>query len=288
MTAATDYLKRLISQAADSPAVTAAYVGGALAREESDPFGELDLYLVAPDGLSPDVPGWVAPLGATALAMPVADGCRVVTPDGLAINITVAAHPEAIRADGLRLVFNRGDGELGEPVPRLPDPGMEAARFWDGIFRAGAAIGRGWPFTAHGELERCRQQLIDLYRLALAPGAPSTGWHAAETLPGGERILEGLREWLVCPLDARAQWRGAQRLASSYESLMLPLMERLGLPYPMAMRNLAFRRLDEIRPDRRPDEEMAVPPQEPDMPTASAGPARFKAKGRIARLRERE
>jgi hypothetical protein len=286
MTAATQYLKRLISQAADSPEVVAAYVGGALALAEHDPFGELDLYLVAPDGLSPDLLAWVAPLGETALALPSPDGCRVVTPDGLAINITVADHAEAIRAEGLRAVFNRGDGKPSAPVPRLPDPAAEAARFWDGLFRAGAAIGRGWSFTAHGELERCRAQLVDLYRLALAPGEPTTGWQGADTLPGGERILEGLREWLVCPLDSRAQWRMAKRLAGSYESLMLPLIERLGLPYPMAMRNLAFRRLDDIRPDRRPDEETAVPPQEPEGTRAPAGPTRFKTKGRIARPRE--
>jgi hypothetical protein len=290
MTAATQSLERLIRLAAADPQITAAYAGGALAREEADPFGELELYLVAPDGLQPDLLAWAAPLGETAHADLTPQGCRLVTPDGLAITIAVAERAEAFTADGLKPLFNRGADGPTPSAPQLPgDLALSAGRFWDALYRAAAELGRERPFSAHGELERCRTMLVDLYRLALAPGRTGTGWAGADLLPGGGRILEGLVEWLVAPLDVKAQWRSAHRMAIAYEGLMLPLLERLGLPYPMAIRNLAFRRLDEVKPERRAEAEARaglpeVPPAPPEAeaPPKPAGPVRVKV-GKIRR-----
>jgi hypothetical protein len=57
-----------------------------------------------------------------------------------------------------------------------------------------------------------------------------------------------LADWLVAPLHAEAQWRNGYQLAQRFEPLMMPLMERLGLDYPMAMRTLAFDRLGKVKP----------------------------------------
>ncbi|MDF2629056.1 MAG: hypothetical protein K0R39_2887 [Symbiobacteriaceae bacterium] len=162
-----------------------------------------------------------------------------------------------------------------------------ASQFWLDLHHATEAIGQGQPFTAHGRLEPCRAALVGIYRLALSPGAPGAGYEAAESLPGAAKVLDNLLEWLVVPLDPRAQWRCAHRLATNFEKLMLPLSERLHIDYPWAIRNLTFKQLDEIRPDRLTTaaEAPTVPrfadlANVPDAPQKTPGPARFKLKSR--------
>jgi hypothetical protein len=175
-------------------------------------------------------------------------------------------------------------GALSLSETTLPN----AAQFWTDLHLATEAIGLAQPLTAHGRLERCRAALIDLYRLALSPGAPGAGFENAESLPGAAKVFDGLLEWLVTPLDPKAQWRCAQRLATTYEKLMLPLSERLHLDYPWPQRNLTFKRLDEIRPDRPPTAAGQTPDVPrftdlaniPDAPAKAPGPARFKLKSR--------
>lgn len=277
------FLEALIRQTAGEPAIMAAFVGGPLAEDQPDPYAELDLYLVAPDGFRAALPGWARRLGELAHVDLTPDGCRLVTADGLPVNMICAPRLESVRADRLKPIFNRS-GEVPAP-PELRSPGdltQEAARFWDDLYRAGAALGRGQVFTAHGRLERCRERLANLYRLALTPGRPEAGWEGLDSLPGAS-ALDGLKAWLVAPLDLRAQHRCATRLAAAFESLMLPLTQKLNLSYPWAMRKLAFQRLEAVHPDRAPD--VAVPPQpEPaPEPVPAQGAARLRVKGRIRR-----
>ncbi|HLN65187.1 MAG TPA: hypothetical protein VK464_27010 [Symbiobacteriaceae bacterium] len=279
-TQGSQYLQRLIRQAAAEPAWTAAYAAGALAAGGADPFAELDLCLTAPGG-APDLAAWLSALGETAFSGPVKGGWRVITPDGLSIRLLLNGPVPA----GAQVIFHRtgeepgpGGGAAGGVIPDLE---ASAARFWHDLYQAGAAIGREQLFTAHGHLERCRAALLEIYRLALAPGQPGTGWDGLEALPGAG-ALDGLKEWLVSPLELRAQWRCMHKLASSYESLTLPLLERLGLTYPWAMRNLVFARIDEVHPDR-PRVAVDLPKEpEPEPTRAPAGPARFKIKRRGA------
>lgn len=268
------YLQRLVRRCAETPCIAAAAVAGPAA---GDRFAELDLYLTVTGVLPNSVPEWVAPLGETAFA---GDG-EVITADGLTIRI----HTGRTAPAGAQLLFDRGAPPapaVDEGAPPFPDLAADAALFWRDLFVAAAAIGREQPFTAHGRLERCRQALAGIYRLALQPGRPGAGWEGLEALPGAGTALDGLAQWLVQPLDLRAQWRCAGRLAEAYEKLVLPLAERLKLDYPWAMRNLTFRRLDEIRPDRtdvpavprlRDTADEAAPPRR-------EGPARFKVKVR--------
>jgi hypothetical protein len=150
--------------------------------------------------------------------------------------------------------------------------------FWSALHRAAVAIGGQHPLEAHGELERCREALINLYRLALAPGNGQVGWEGADALPGAQ-ALKSLHEWLVCPLQTRLQWHCACKLAAAYESMVLPLMERMGEPYPWAMRNRTFERLEQVRPDRGAQAIPALPiaKEEPPEPT---GPVRIRIKRR--------
>jgi len=276
-TPGAQYLQRLIRHAAATPAISAAYVGGTLAAGGADPFAELDMYLVAPPGYP--AAEWLAALGGTAYLGPLPCGCQAVTPDGLTIRVLLADEPPA----GVQTIFEREAPAPAAPdhaaPAAMPDLTAVAAGFWNGLYQAAAAIGRQQPFTAHGRLEACRLALAGVYRMALAPGGASAGWEGLDSLPGAG-ALDGLKEWLVAPLDPRAQWRSAHRLASTFESLLLPLAQRLGLAYPWEMRNLAFARLDQVRPDRPQAAAPPPPAPEPETEPARTGPARFKIKRR--------
>ncbi len=258
------YLERLVRRMAGEAEVRAAYAGGPLAGGRADPYAELDLLLVASAAFRERLLGWMEPVGETAFLGAIPGGCRAITTDGLVINLKVAERREEADPGGMNVLFEREGatraGEAAGPggaaagpeavAPTAADPGAldrEAASFWADLYRAAGAIGRGRVLSAHGLLEPCRARLLDLYRLALAPDRPGRGFADAEDVPGADRALERVLPWLVCPLEARAQWRCAHRLATTYESLMLPLCERLGLSYPYPMRNLAFQRLDAIK-----------------------------------------
>lgn len=275
----SEFLQNLIRLLYATPAVSAAWIGGDLARPGAALIERIDLYLVAAPGFSEGIRPWLAAAGPVAYSGPDEEGWRVVTPDG--VEWLIHLRPPD-RTGGLQPLFDRR--EAAEPPGEAGVPGIDltamAGRFWSDLLRAARALGAGEPFTAHGHLEECRRALVALYRLALAPGERGHGWQGADAVAG----LEPVREWLVAPLDLRAQWRSAHHLAAAYESLMLPLCQRLGLDYPMAMRNLAFQRLDQARPDRA--REVAPPAGRAAEGSAPAGPPQGRlrvAKGRIRR-----
>ncbi len=253
-----DYLKGILRALGEESAVRALYYqadGGDLSER-------VDLYLVAPPSYLDSLAELLALLGDHAFSGNVADGVwRLVLPDGLEIQFHLV---DALPAPGLTRVFDRtGGGVALKPSPEL-DLMLMAGRFWSDLHRAAGALGRGQALSAHAELERCRQGLVELYRLA--------------------GVLERVQPWLVAPLEVEQQWRNGHRLATTYESLMLPLCQRLGVEYPMAMRNLAFRRLEAVRPDRGPE---AVVPPMPEEARAPVEPQRRSgmrvARGRIRR-----
>lgn len=267
----SEYLQRLLRHCAGTPAVVFAAVAGPAA---GDRFAEIDLYLTATGEL---LPGWLAPVGEAAYA----DSNEVITEDGLTIRVHVGTPAPA----NAQVLFDRGSSPVVVATAGvLPDLAKEAAEFWRDLYQACAAIGREQPFTAHGRLERCRERLLFIYRVALRPTAPGAGWEGAESLPGADRVLGPIQEWVVQPLEQRAQWRCAHRLAEAYETLMLPLAERLSLAYPWAMRNLTFRRLGEIRPQRGQAPDVTIPrlrdTADEAAPARKGGPGRFRVKPR--------
>jgi len=280
----SQYLQRLLRHAVATPAVAAAFVGGPSAGGGSDPFAELHVSLVAEPSFAAGLVSWIEPLGETAVAESDSRGCRIVTVDGLLLVVTVG---ETVPA-GSQVIFDRRPSPTVSAQPAGTE--IEVGRFWLHLYQALAAIGREQPLAAHGQLEDCRVILLDPYRMALAPGRSTTGWEGADTLPGGTALLDGLRPWLVAPLAVQEQWRCAHRLATTYESLVLPLVERLKLPYPWALRNLAFGRLDAVRPTyggepdvaaRRQQEADARPKESlPAAEPVREGAAKFRIKSR--------
>jgi hypothetical protein len=240
-------LRSLIAKAQQEPAVDSLWVGGSALLTPDEPFLTLELLFAAPA-----LPAWLTE-GEVALARPVDGTLQVVTADGLDFTMRLLAPGEVPPPDRYRLVVTPKGG--ASPVAAAPSPvgGTSlaeqivalAADFWGDLYRAGAAIGQARPFTTHAHLERCRGGLLAVYRLAA--GDASMGWIGMEARLDGQRQHE-LAEWLVAPLNQEAQWRNAYRLAQRFEPLLMPLMERLGLPYPLEMRTLAFDRLTKVKP----------------------------------------
>jgi hypothetical protein len=278
----TAFLQGLVRRLYAEESISAAYLGSDLAQPSPEAIEQIDLYLAAAPGFREAMAAWLAPVGEVAYSGPDGEGWRVVTPDGVEWRFHFALPPPSA---GLQPLFDRrAPAEAGAgPSPAI-DLAQMAGRFWADLYRAARALGKEQPFTAHGHLEECRRALLNLYRLALAPGEEGQGWEGLESLPGVAPALEQVREWLVAPLDLRVQWRAAHRLAAAYESLMLPLCQRLGVAYPMKMRNLAFGRLDQARPGRGPEGEAPRPAEPASEPSAPAPAGRLRvAKGRIRR-----
>ncbi|MGE5674225.1 MAG: hypothetical protein ACM3XM_10085 [Mycobacterium leprae] len=278
------YLGQLARLVAATPAIRGLYLAS---HSGSDRFGEARLYLTALPSFPSGLLQWLEPAGETAYTALTAAGADIVMMDGLTITLIVGSRAPGV---GWTPLFEREnpsnipDGSAGVSAEPEPDGAFVArvSRFWRYLFAAGAALGQGEPFSAHGDLEECRQVLLALYRTALAPADTGEGYGGIDRLPGAE-ALAGLTEWLVAPLDIRAQWRCATRLAATYESLMLPLVDRLGLDYPWALRNLAFRRLELVRPELGEEGATEAARQVRSAPAVEApagppGPARFKVK----------
>jgi|GEM_PF-2780647 len=253
MMTGTEYLQALVRLLGEEAAIRALYYGG-------DPADRIDLYLVAPSDYAESLAELLALVGEHAFTGEVDGVRRVLTHDGLELRLHLV---DALPAAGLTRIFDRAGGVPVRPAPAV-ELGQMSGHFWSDLHRAAGALGRGRPLAAHAELERCRRGLLELYRLA--------------------GVAEPHLPWLVAPLEVEQQWRCAHRLATTYESLMLPLCQRLGVEYPMAVRNLAFRRLEEAKPDRGP-EAVAVPKEaEPERPQEGERRAGLRvARGRIRR-----
>jgi hypothetical protein len=250
-----ELLRQIMQRAQQDGAVRQLWVGGTALVSPDEPFLELQIILGAPR-----LPDWLWALGDPLLRRMREGELQLVTKDGLDIAIRCVGAGETPDPAKFRAVITKpetvaapaGSGESVPPGPAVQTRLTElAAAFWGDLYRACAAIGRGLPFTAHGELERCRGHLLALYRLAA--GAPAQGeWAGFEPHLEAQPRLE-LAEWLVAPLQIQAQWRNGYRLAQRFESLLLPLVERLGLPFPWGMRNLAFERLQAVKPTVQTD-----------------------------------
>lgn len=234
-------LRALIAGAQQDPGVAGLWVGGSALLAPEEPF--LTLHLIYAAERLPAVE-WEG----IALCRAVDDGLQVVTADGLDFTLRLLAPGEEVPAAQFRQVKGVV-GASGGGVPSNPDLGTELARmgagFFGDLYRALAAIGQGEPLSAHHYLERCRGALLALYRLAA--GDAGSGWNGAEG-PLGAGLVQELSSWLVAPLVLEEQWRNGYRLAQRFESLFLPLAERLGLDYPWQMRTLAFDRLGKAKP----------------------------------------
>jgi hypothetical protein len=234
-------LRTLIAEAQQDPAVAGLWVGGSALSAPDEPFLTLELIYAA--SALPLVEG-----EGIALSRLVDGALQVVTADGLDFTIRLLA-PGEVPAPAFRQVKRPPAGPSGEVGAPAPDLAAYLAAlngaFWGDLYRATAAIGQGEAFTAHGYLERCRGALLALYRLAA--GDLGAGWFRAEGALDA-KLQQELAEWLVVGLNQEAQWRNAYRLAQRFESLMLPLAERVGLTYPWSMRTLAFDRIGKAKP----------------------------------------
>jgi hypothetical protein len=234
-----EFLQRLLQRLRQEPAVLDVRVAGEPAGSgEAD---RVDLHVSAGPGLAPGLPAWTRTLPGCVYSGSEPHGWTLISGDGVEWRLHLQP---AGGASGL------ADGRL-HPAGDSPSSGWSeedlpalAGDFWRDLYRAARAIRQARPLTAHRWLFACGGRLIDLYRAALAPGSAGRGWEGAEEVPGLLSALERVRSALGAPLDVRDQRRAAHRLATAFEALVLPLCERLGVAYPMDLRNLAFAQLD--------------------------------------------
>lgn len=241
-----EFLQNLLRGIFAEPRVHAAFLSGDLLEPSSHELDEMELHLAVERSFRREIGEWLPKVGELVYSGADSHGWTAVTPDGVEWRFHFHTPDEPVPTEGTQRLFDR------RPAPHTPAPPERseldlaalAGRFWCGLYRAARALERNHTLIAHRWLQSCGGELIQLYRLALAPGTPGDGWEGADAIPGLSAALEPVRDALVAPLEGRAQRRSAYRLATAYEGLMLPLCERLGIVYPMEMRNLVFQRLD--------------------------------------------
>lgn len=265
-------MQDLIRRLQQEPAVEALWAAGESAQPGA--AARVVLHVAGEAGALARVGAWAREWEGCVYSGPEAGGWCLITADGSEWLLWLHPPGEAPSGAGLTALFDRRVSSMGpasadgdhEPASRPAADGYGAAAegsggtavgrgvpvdlsaligdFWRDLFRAARAIRREQTLTAHRWLFACGGRLLDVYRLALAPGTAGTGWEGADDVPGLPAALERVRPALAAPLDLRAQRSAARRLAEAFEGLVLPLCERLGLAYPMALRSLAFQELD--------------------------------------------
>lgn len=241
-----EFLQQLLRGLFTEPRVHAAYLSGDLLEPSSQELNQMEIHLAVERSFRRQIGEWLPKVGEVAYSGVDSHGWTAVTPDGVEWRFCFYTPDDLIRTEGSQRLFDRRPAPSTLAVPEHPELDLAAlaGRFWRDLYRAARALELNQTLTAHHWLQSCGGELIQLYRLALAPGTPGDGWEGADAIPGLSAALDPVRDALVAPLEGRAQRRSAHRLASAYEGLMLPLCERLGVEYPMEMRNLAFQRLD--------------------------------------------
>jgi len=231
-----EFLQQLLQRLRQEPAVTDISVAeGQSGASETD---RVDLHVSVGPDLAPGLPAWTRTLPGCVYSGVEPHGWTLISGDGVEWRLHLrigSAGGEAASGSAARAGWAEGD------LAAL------AGDFWRDLYRAGRAIRQARPLTAHRWLFACGGRLVGLYRTALSPGSPGEGWEGAEEVPGLLSALEPVRAALCAPLDVMEQRRAAHRLATAFEGLMLPLCEKLGVAYPMALRNLAFGQLDAQR-----------------------------------------
>lgn len=276
-----EFLQQLLRGLFTEPRVHAAYLSGDLLEPSSQELDQMELHLAVERSFRRQIGEWLPKVGEVAYSGADNHGWTAVTPDGVEWRFHFYSPDEPIPTEGTQRLFERRPTprSLAAAEPRELDLAGLAGRFWRDLYRAARALERDQVLTAHHWLQSCGGELIQLYRLALAPGTPGDGWEGADAIPGLPAAVEPVRDALVAPLEGRAQRWSAFRLATAYEGLMLPLCERLGVEYPMEMRNLAFQRLDR----GRGSESKASGPEHASLPKTVASGRLRVVKGRIRR-----
>jgi predicted nucleotidyltransferase len=245
----TDVLARFVEACATDDRIVAAFLGGSHARGEADAYSDLDLCLIATDEAHAEVVADRAaivrrlgePLFLEHFGSP--DHVFFILADGTEGELYLgrAGALDAIEEPTFRILLDeRGllaDATFTEPaVDRAAQAealGAILVGFWHEVAHLVAALGRGQPWWAIGQLEAMRAMCVNVVRIehgVAADDEPSFKVDGA--LPRG--ALDELRTTYVPP-EAEAIVGAASEVVRLFRTHARGAADSHGLPYPEAL-----------------------------------------------------
>lgn len=250
-------IDRFARAASADERIVAAFLGGSVARGEADEFSDLDLCVITRDDALEEVKAGRADLIRT-LGEPL-----FLEDFGRDVNVFF------ILADGTEgEIFFFGESELDRidagPVRPLvderalldgvrfpveaPDRAEQVAElrqilhwFWHDLSHFIAALGRGQPWWAAGQLETLRAYCVNLERIDQGVGAEAEAYEKLDQLISVDRLAP-IRSTFP-PMERDALLRASQALVSFFRERAPAVAGRHGLDYPLELERVISDRL---------------------------------------------
>jgi predicted nucleotidyltransferase len=263
---AEDPIARFRDACAADERISAAFVGGSVARDEADRYSDLDLCVVVPDASFDDVftdrAAIVAKLGTPLFVEDWGDEAPevfVMLADGTDVEINFVRESRLTRIEvgPIRsLVDRRGllDGlELPIRSPSREDLAAELCQtlawFWHDVGHFITAAGRSEIWWAAGQIEALRGYCVNLVREAQGVRKETEPFWKIDA-DASTDALEELRSTFVGP-DLDAMIAAARELVAFFGAHGRRAALAYAVEYPEELEGLLRRRLDDLVATRR-------------------------------------
>jgi len=256
-----DLIARLVTSCAEDERIAAVFLGGSLARGESDEYSDIDLCVITYDDSYADVlserPAFVRKLGTPLFLENFGNDnmAFVILADGaeVELNFFRTRDLDSIRSGPHRVLLDKDGILAGVTFPGTePDEAtrVEALRqilfwFWHDLGHFTTAIGRGQLWWAAGQLEQLRSYYVNLIRIHQGGESQSEPYwkldHEIETEP-----LDPLRSTFVA-MERGEMLRAAREILAAFREQAPVVAEANGLAYPADLDRLIGGHLDAVR-----------------------------------------
>jgi predicted nucleotidyltransferase len=253
-----DVIARVVASCSADDRITAAFLGGSVARGDADEYSDIDLCVIVADDAYTDVlagrEALVRKLGEPLFVEDFGDTVFVILADGteLELNFFREGDLGSIRSGPHRVLLDR-DGILADATFPLPSPDhtaqVEQLRrilfwFWHDLGHLITAIGRGRLWWAAGQLEQLRGYCVNLSRIAqdVEPN-DEPYWKLDDEI--STEPLEALRS-TFCEIERDALLRAARDLVTFFRERAPLVAGKHGLVYPAALDTLISGHLDRL------------------------------------------
>jgi predicted nucleotidyltransferase len=256
-------MNRFVAAGQADERVVAAFLGGSYARDATDAYSDLDLYLITTDEAYEDFlagrEAFLRRLGEPVFLEDFNDfGFDLVCfifADGTEGELALGreSHFQHIHAGPYRVLIDK-KGILAEAV----FPWHEAAQaeqietlrrlvswFWHDLSHHFiTAMGRGQLWSAYGALEDLRLTCVNLARLRQNFQAEAEGYEKVEQALPVEQLAP--LQTTCCPLERDAMLQAALVIVRFYQELAPSLARAHGIPYPADLAQMMAERLEQL------------------------------------------